>query len=247
MPVLILVLRLVLGLNISSAKKFWLGACVLLAGCGQSDIDQDFFPLSADIHWQYRVERTTMDGTSELRYAISSRVQAGDEGEAMAVRETIDGQRYYYRTDTDGVYRVGERPHDARAISYYAAKRLVLPRVPKPSQQWRGMTRTAVLESAGPPWETLFRINVPVEMHYRVESLAEIVETPSGTYSGCLLLSGFGKTSTDVGNFIGLTEIEVTTKEWFAPRVGLVRMERTERTDTETLNFGSLVMELDRF
>ena len=167
------------------------------------------------------------------------------EHPVTAVRETIDGHRYYYQLDTDAIYRVGERPPGTREISYYADRQIVLPRVLKPSHKWRGMTRTAVLESTEPPWETLFRINVPVEMQYRVESLAETIETPAGIFTGCLMVSGYGKTNADVGNTIGRTEIEVTTKEWFAPRVGLVRMERSERTDAQALNFGELRMELD--
>ena len=233
--------------NIPSAKNVWIGACALLAGCGQSDAGHEFFPLFAGLHWQYRVERRTMDGASELRYVISALGTIGVEGPATAVRETIGGHRYYYQSDVTGVFRIGKRPAGTQEVSYYDDKQLVLPQLKEPSQHWRGITRTAVLETAGPPWEKLFRINVPVEIQYRVDSRDETVETPAGKFSGCLMVSGYGKTSTDVGNNIGHTEIEVTTKEWFAPQVGLVRMERSERTDAKFLNFGSLRMELDRF
>ena len=220
---------------------------MLLASCGLSDTEHEFFPLSDSIHWQYRVERKTMDGASDLRYAISTRLHDSVEGPVTAVRETIGGHRYYYHLDAHAVYRIGERPPGMREISYYAIRQMVLPRVLKPSHKWGGMTRTAVLESTGPPWETLFRIDVPVVMQYRVESLVETIETPAGKFTGCLMVSGYGKTDADIGNTIGRTKIEVTTKEWFAPRVGLVRMERSERTDTEALDFGELTMELDNW
>lgn len=188
-----------------------------------------------------------MDGVNELRYAISTRSPDSADDRVTAVRETVDGHRYYYQLDTDAVYRVGERPPGQHDINYYADRQIVLPRILKPSDHWRGNTRTAVLESAGPPWEKLFRINVPVDMQYRVESLTETIETPAGKFTGCLMVSGYGKTNADIGNTIGRTEIEITTKEWFAPRVGLVRMERSERTDAKSLNFGELMMELDRW
>ena len=120
-----------------------------------------------------------------------------------------------------------------------------MPHEPKISQQWPGVSRTAVLENTGPPWETLFRVDVSVDMQYRVEATAERVITPAGAFDDCVLIAGHGAASADVGNYIGRTEITVTSREWFAPDVGLVRMEREETTTASAISGGSLVMELE--
>ncbi len=197
-----------------------IGLWTLLGGCGSSPSPPEhaFFPLTPGSHWQYRIERTTMDG-----------------------------RRYYYVLNADGVYRIGERRRRDGAVTYHQEKRLILPHAPTLAQRWRSITTTSLLESKGPPWESLFRINVPVEVEYRIDSLTETVQTPAGRFTGCLLVSGRGTTNTDVGNTIGRTDIEVTSKEWFAPHIGLVRLERTERSTSDALNYGALRMELDRW
>ncbi len=226
-----------------------IGLWTLLGGCGSSPspLEHAFFPLTPGSHWQYRIERTTMDGVSELRYAIYTVSPDVGAKQGTAVRETMDGRRYYYVLNADGVYGIGERRRRDGAVTYHQEKRLILPHAPTLAQRWRSITTTSVLESKGPPWETLFRINVPVEVEYRIDSLTETVQTPAGRFTGCLLVSGRGTTHTDVGNTIGRTDIEVTSKEWFAPHIGLVRLERTERSTSDALNYGALRMELDRW
>ena len=62
-----------------------------------------------------------------------------------------------------------------------------------------------------------------------------------------MLIEGEGESQTDadLGNGVGQTRINVSTREWYAPGVGLVRMERNEQTSAQALRAGSLVMELD--
>ena len=104
--------------------------------------------------------------------------------------------------------------------------------------------RTAVLENTGPPWETLFRIRVPVTMHYRVAELGQSVETPAGRFSDCALVVGQGSANADVGNYIGRTSIEVSSRAWYARGVGLVRLERDETTTADAISAGHITMEL---
>ena len=117
----------------------------------------------------------------------------------------------------------------------------------KIAQQWQGRTATSVLESSAAPWESLFRVHVPLEMRYRVESLSASVDTPAGHFTRCLLVAGRGSTESELGNGIGRAKLEITSREWYAPDVGLVRMERNEQTSAKALSGGSLVMELDRW
>ncbi|MEQ8661206.1 MAG: hypothetical protein RLW62_10345 [Gammaproteobacteria bacterium] len=211
--------------------------CTLLAaatGCERTPGDPHWFPLEPGRVWQYRVERTTMDGTRALRHVVHSARVPADSGLA-GLRRTLDGRRLRYVRTAQGLFR----------IDAHGDRELVLPPAPAALASWQGSSTTSVLENTGPPWETLFRINVPVALRYTVTSTDASVETPAGHFEDCLLVEGRGSASADVGNYIGRAAITVETREWFARDVGLLRLEREERTDAAALSGGRLVMELD--
>ncbi len=226
-----------------------LGATALLAAllsaCGEPASVERFFPLEPGQTWIYRVERTTMDGTAQMRHAITSLVPPTSPPGISAARESLGGQRYLYRIDERGVWRLDSPREDADAAA--TTPQLVLPRGLAPTSSWQSESRTSVLENTGPPWETLFRIDVALTMNYTIESMDGEITTPAGRFGDCLVIRGHGTTNADVGNYIGHTEIEVDSREWFAPGIGLVRMERTETTAAKALSSGRLVMELDRW
>lgn len=218
-----------------------------LAGCDEEDDATRYFPLDAGVEWQYQLKRTTMDGTHDLRYIIAT-ARAAQVGDIQAaVREIPVGRRYFYARTDEGIVRVASGRREGNEFVIVPQRELVLPAKLRADSTWTSATQTAVLENTGPPWETLFRITVPVAMHYRVESLSATVETPAGRFTDCLVVSGVGNADTDVGNYIGQTAIEVVTTEWFAPDVGLVRLERSEQTTASAISAGQLTMELDRW
>lgn len=209
-----------------------------LAGCGEDVTPQRYFPLSPGHHWQYRIERTTMDGTQRIRHAVwTAPVPATLD--VSGVRETLGGQRLLYVDDDAGIERLRAAPaggHD---------RELVLPATLARDARWQVRGTTTVLENTGPPWETLFRVEVPVELAYRIESLAASVDTPAGRFDDCLLVTAAGRAHADIGNYVGETEIAIEIREWYARDVGLVRMERRETSGAAALSAGHLVMELD--
>jgi len=211
---------------------------VALLACGARATPDGvrYFPLHAGAAWQYRVKRTTMDGAQDLRHVVSA--VAADDGLPASIgrRITLGGQRHDYRTSEHGIYRLTA-----------SGEELVLPRQLAQGSTWQGAGQTVVLESSAAPWESLFRVRVALAMNYRIEALDARVETPAGRFENCVLVSGHGATATDIGGYIGPTRIEVESREWYAPDVGLVRMEREERSDAVALRRGALVVELDRW
>ena len=212
----------------------------ILGACGDASGPTRYLPLEPGFQWQYRVVRTTMDGTSHLRHAIHT--LAVEPGTGFAgVRETLGGKRLHYVQDERGLLQ----PDFGRNARSPGQERLVLPAVLQVGTTWQARDRTAVLENSGPPWETLFRIDVPLDLNYRVEATDARVSTAAGGFDGCLLVTGTGFANADVGNYIGHTQIEVNTREWYAPGVGLVKLEREERTAAKALASGAVSMELD--
>jgi hypothetical protein len=220
----------------------------LLAACGQHDADDRLFPLDPGREWQYRVVLTTMDGTRELRHVVRT-LNVPPGSELSGLRATLDGRRLRYVRTSEGLFRLGNDAarHGGRDAHGSGAPRLVLPDTPAPGSRWQSRDVTSVLENTGPPWETLFRITVPVQMNYEVLRDDATLETPAGRFEHCLLIEGHGRANADVGNYIGHATIEIRSREWFVPDVGLVRLERDERTDAAALSAGRLVMELDRW
>jgi hypothetical protein len=218
------------------------GACSEAGHSGH--LAEHFFPLEAGLNWHYRVQRTTMDGRAEMRYAIQS-VAPPVDSDISAVRETLSGYRYLYAVNDEGIFRIGEHASTQPATLDAGTRELVLPQPLLTTSRWQTTSRTSVLESSASPWESLFRVNVPVTLHYVVESLDAEVVTGAGRFTNCLVIAGQGGVDADIGDYIGQTQIAVVSREWFAPGVGLVRMERHETTAAESLNSGSLTMELD--
>ncbi|MEX2479756.1 MAG: hypothetical protein WD928_02745 [Gammaproteobacteria bacterium] len=214
------------------------------AGCERSAGAAHYFPLEPGHHWQYRIERTTMDGHRELRHVVQTgKVPPGAAFDAMRI--TAGGLRYLYEVDDAGIFRLDLRP--ALPVRGEPQRTLVLPHQLDETSSWQTQSHTAVLENSGPPWETLFRITAPVAMQYQVEQTDAAIDTPAGRFEGCLVIRGVGSASVDAGNYIGRTRIEIASREWFAPGVGLVRMERDETTGAAALSGGRLLVELDRW
>lgn len=230
--------------RIARLKRYLLGIAAVLVGvCGigcSGDVPGSrFFPLVPGQSWQYQVQRTTMDGVVQMRHILTTLPTPAADSAVTAIRESIAGHRYAYLINESGTFRVSE---DAEA-----KPEMVLPHTLEADTHWRSVTHTSVLENSGAPWESLFRIEQEIEMTYRVEALNASVSTPAGEFSDCVIVSGYGKTSANVGNYIGVADIEVNSREWFAPGVGLVRMERQESTTAEALAGGSLTMVLDHW
>ncbi len=84
-------------------------------------------------------------------------------------------------------------------------------------------------------------------MEVTVASLSETVSVPAGTFGNCLKITRSGSMMKDAGNYVGLTLVNVEETSWYAPGVGLVKLERIETTQSDALDQGSLLIELADF
>jgi hypothetical protein len=225
--------------------RIYLIGVLCLAGCGKSEVD--YFPLDADRYWQYQIERTTMDGAVTQKYLLEARpAQLLNEIEVVAKR-TLDGHQYYYRRDELGVRRIARKLRDQPAIEPETPAVLILPSKLEVGVSWRQRSVTSVLESSGPPWETLFRLIHPITLTYTIESVDDVVTVKAGEFRHCLRIVAHGKVTADVGNYVGKAHIEVHTVDWYAPNIGLVRSERLESSSAKPLSAGSTYLELESF
>lgn len=226
--------------NLRLLSLWLLMLCLLVSGC---DSGGAVFPLEAGHTWLFRGHAVTMDGKFERLYPVRSAPPTMFGDEQVFPQVTLDGRRYFYAAREDGIWRVARQWGQDKPVVPYLKPGLVLPTTDGVTE-WQGQTVTQVLEITGPPQETLFKVREVVPMRYRVGGRNLSVDTLAGNFSGCVRVDGTGRLHTDVGNYIGKVGIEVETHEWYAPGVGLVKTERTERTTSDAIRYGYMVLSL---
>ncbi|MBK8960250.1 MAG: hypothetical protein IPM80_18010 [Proteobacteria bacterium] len=60
--------------------------------------------------------------------------------------------------------------------------------------------------------ETLFRVQVPLVMRFRVAALDAVASTPAGDFERCLLLEGQGQADSDPATASAPRTLEATTR-----------------------------------
>jgi len=222
--------------------------CLLLLGCtGAPEPLDSYFPTEQGKRWNYRLTRTTMDGTRIRPYYIEHRGPALIPGlsDLLEEQRTFDGNRYFYLRDPEnGWLRVAVQSAVDDTPRLAAVPRTVLPARLLLGEHWRQTTPVRVLEKTGPPQETLFRLQIALPVDYRITAIDERVEVPAGIFTRCLRVEGRGSISTHLGNYLGIGTVDVHSTEWFAPGVGLIRHTLEERTNRQALDRGSLLLEL---
>jgi hypothetical protein len=222
-------------------------ACV--AGCGQQAPGTPWFPLQAGQHWEYelRTERDNSASASTERlvlHNLGSGTPPGLPGGAAWQRRSDSGVDYWLRADASGIYRVGSRPHVQAEVQPDSAPRYVLKAPYSVGTQWQASTTSYLLErKADFPREVRHSLQ-PVTMHYRIEAVSEEVSTAAGVFKGCLRVHGEAQLRLFVDPVQGWRELPLSTREWYCPGVGLVRLERRELVNSAFMSGGTLTMEL---
>lgn len=224
----------------------------LLAGCGQAPASDDYFPLQPGWHWHYQVTEARQQQRSVHRFEVTTRridtpvelaeVMATPQ---MVVRHTSDGTDYYLLRDLSGTYRVGKRTLIEKKPRLDAEPVLVMPPPDELEQgiSWNQTTRPYVLHSTQShvAWN---QGNNEFVMTYEVAETGLVLSTPAGEFQHCIRIEGRGRIGLYADPRLGYQEVEVVQSEWYAPGVGLIRLQREEPMDLEMFQGGSLTFEL---
>ncbi len=217
----------------------------LLASC--SNDESSYFPLSKGYKWHYDVALITRDGLSNQKYILNNLGKGELEGKPVYLRRSLDGTILYYTVNDEGIVYLGNVNDWELEQAFHADEQVVMHYPVSLDSEWEQITYTRLLKKTGPPQKTEFRINAKVPLEVKVESLSEEVRVPAGQFKGCLKITMTGSTMKDAGNYVGLTLVNVKQTNWYAPGVGLIKMERIETTKSDALDKGSLLVELTEF
>lgn len=224
-------------------------ACIaLLAGCGAGP-EEPLFPLEDGRRWQYVLTTAYDDGAAETlseRLELRARGAADLAGAAAFKRTSSTGMAYWLRSDATGVYRVAAQGPLDGAPRPDGTARYVLKKPFAVGTEWQADTTAYVLRRRNeypPELRHLARYR-SLPMKYRIAQLEAQVQTPAGRFEHCLRVDATGEIHLYVDELFAYRPVPFTTREWYCPRVGLVKLERVERSPTKFIAGGTLTMEL---
>jgi hypothetical protein len=239
-------------MDMMNTARIWLSVAAGLAlafclsACGKKVGTDSFFPLNEGRSWDYRVTKKLSDDSDPQidRLNFTARGQQTlDSGPAMR-RHSDNGVDYWLRSDDSGIYRVASKnplENDPKADNpprYVLRKPFVI------GTQWEASTVAYVLQRRNEVPKEIRYTQKPVMMTFRIDALAEKIETPAGKFDGCIRVAGEAKIKLYVDAQFAWRDIPLFSTEWYCPGVGLVRMERVETSPSKFMIGGSMSLEL---
>lgn len=206
-----------------------------------------YFPLQEGLQWRYKVTKTTRDGVRQQKYIYTNLAQRTVDGQTVSVRRSADGSLFYFRETGEGVLYAGNELQVGAERKYVRDERIILHYPLKLGDQWQDNTTTKLLVKTGPPQKTEFKIVADLALDVSLDALDETVIVPAGIFRHCIKISKQGSEFKDAGNYIGRTVVRVKESSWYAPGVGLVKSVREETTESQALDRGELLIELELF
>lgn len=223
---------------------------MLLQACNNTALDpiaaDDYFPLSKGHSWQYRTVTLRGGENTSGSYEVHNLGEVERDFERYLARMNSHGTEYFFRKDDSGVYRLGVQTVVSNKIKLDARKRYVLKSPHRENDYWFSDSHAFVIERTQPVHERFWNSHA-FEMEYQITELDETVQVPAGTFEHSIRVRGTGivKLLADVtqGRY-GSAEGEITTTEWYAPGVGLIKLVRQESFENSMFSDGSYVVEL---
>lgn len=225
------------------------GCCVALAMAGLGGCqppDPGYFPLRDGASWEYRLTQSWSDGERSDRYAVQNLGAALPDGRPVTIRRNDRGTDYYIERNQQGIARVAKRTAVESVPRPDPEPRYILKFPLRPGSEWRVSSHPYLLKRLL-PYRERFNRDLDLVMHYSIVSDRAQVSVPAGRFTDCLLVRGEGILRIYADAVAGVSEVPVSSLEWYAPGVGLVKLERREELDTTQIIGGTARLELVRY
>ena len=134
------------------------------------------------------------------------------------------------RKKKNGIYRNGFSFDKDNQISFHEKERLVLPNPISIGDSWKVNSKTYLILK-----RYLLRLQSNNQLYNKLRDNInrKVNKTPLGKFDNCLYLKGTGKTKFIGDSEIGAIEINISSEEWYAKGIGLVKSVRTEETNSD--------------
>ena len=221
---------------------------ILLNSCNNKD--NNYFPLDKIKSWSYKIkimpEIEKESVYKKINLSLKKQTIKNDHySEEIFPIMREDGSVFYYQIKDDGIYRYGAKFLKNKDIKLSDEKRLVLPNTIQKGKTWDVESKTFLILKRYPYYD--YRATTNFNITYTIISKNEIVDTPSGKFTNCILIRGVGKTNFIGDSEIGSIKIDITSEEWYAKNVGLVKSVRIEETDTDLFGTTKMIQLLEEY
>ena len=221
----------------------FLCALLVLSGCEQQS--QSYFPLDNNWQYVYSTETNTPYIQEQGQYSIENlgRKKLGEK--TVYVRRNSQGTNYYLTEDkaSGDIARIAKRTSAQREPIADVAPRFVYKNPLIKGTQWLMSARAYLIDR---PFSTEYALTdtLRFEMNYQVLSTSETVQVPLGIYENCLHIRGVAKFK--LGRILTVIQdpVEITTDEWYAKGIGLIKLHRKESVNSKYAYGGDYEMQL---
>jgi len=209
---------------------------LILSFAGCSSEDPNYFPLEEG-HWrEYRETLVIRDEILTRRRVVRNMPPITFDDQKLFVQEIQGEERQYFSIREEGIFR--EDPEENKS-------ELILPLSSDKDDHWSLASRLGVIESRTfARRDRILTKAIPITLTYSVIRPDEVVVVPAGRFKNCLKVKGTGFTTVRVDRGNGKAEVNIESFDWYAPGVGLIKTERTERSDSTFLKPGFYTLEL---
>lgn len=228
-------------------KNFFIGClfCLSLVSCERTTVD--YFPLDEGRYWRYKMHYQIMNGPMDSFFAVENLEPTRDDEGLLYEQVSMDGKSYFYRKKDDGILLEKQSRHLDFEDEFHATNRYHFRYPLEVGQQWKSDTYSRVLIKVGPPQKTEFRIVSRIPVKVTIESLSDSVRVEAGKFKNCMRVRTKGSRMVNAGNYVGRTVVSIDETAWYAPNLGLIKLVRKERTTAKALDYGEIILELEKF
>ena len=219
----------------------------LLVSCSQKQ--SEYFPLDKIKSWTYAVE--IIPEVENKIYYKKNNTSIGKKKIKVKDKEKIifpvlreDGTTFFYELQDRGIFRYGVKYLKDKEINFDES-RLVIPSSIKLNKTWSNDSKTFLILRRYPYYD--YKATTNFKINYKIISLNETVKTPSGIFKDCILIKGVGQTNFIGDSEIGSIGIKITSEEWYSKKVGLIKMVREEKTDTDLFGTTKMIQILENY
>jgi len=225
----------------------FLCSLLLIGVAGCTDSTTGFYPLDAGLWWYYRTETTILEDKREQRFLVANLGRGEYMGEKVYLQRQSAGRELYFQLTSRGVERVGTRVGVGESPTLESPT-LVLSADLELASSWTTTSRLALVESRTfARQDKLRNVNLPVDLTMTVASIDETTSVPAGTFKSCIRLDGKGGRTVRIDRGNASATVTVILQEWYAPGIGLIKMTRSENSESPFLKTGYFTQELLQF
>lgn len=215
-------------------------AALLLTGCSDHDLGNEWFPLREGDTQTLAVQYRTDEPREPEQWVLRVDAPARFQDETVAVRHHSAGVSYYLKFDDQGVRRVATRTDIDREPTADAEPVWVLKAPFVVGTEWTGTTVPYLIQRRNEHPRDL-KYTHKTLMTWRIEAVDDTVTLSDGQQlRPCLRVEGQARLNLYTDPVNGFTDIPLVSREWYCRGEGLVKLEREEKVPPGFMTGGVL-------